>query len=53
MRFLLGIAIATVIAATVWSSIPTVAKQHGTVSIDPASMTTTTTNLPTQQYDLF
>ena len=53
MRFLLGIAISTVIAATVWSSIPTVAKQHGTVSIDPASMTKTTTNLPTQQYDLF
>ncbi len=35
MRFLLGIAIATVIAATVWSSIPTVAKQHNSVSIDP------------------
>lgn len=53
MRVLLGIAIATVIAATVWSSIPTVAKQYGTVSIDPASMTITSTNLPTHQYDLF
>jgi hypothetical protein len=53
MRFLLGIAIATVIAATVWSSIPTVAKQHNSVSIDPASMMTSTTSLPTQEYDLF
>jgi hypothetical protein len=53
MRFLLGIAIATVIAATVWSSFPTVAKQHNTVSIDPAGMTTSTTNLPTEQFDLF
>ena len=53
MRVLLGIAFATVIAAIVWSSIPTVAKQHGSVSIDPSSMTLTTTNLPTPQYDLF
>ncbi len=53
MRVLLVITIATVVAATVWSSMPTVAKQHGTVSIDPAGMMTTTTNLPAQQYDAF
>jgi hypothetical protein len=53
MRILFDIAIVTVLVATVWSSIPTGAKQQGTVSIDPASLVTTTTNLPTEQYDAF
>ena len=36
MRTLLGISIATVIALTVWTNLPTQAKQqHDAVSIDP------------------
>ena len=53
MRILFDIAIIIVLVATVWSSIPTGAKPHGTVSIDPASLVTSTTNLPTEQYDAF
>ena len=53
MRILFDIAIITVLVATVWSSIPTGAKQHGTVSIDPVSMMTTVTNLPIEEYDIF
>ena len=34
-------------------AIPHGAKQHGTVSIDPASLTATKTSLPTEQYDAF
>jgi hypothetical protein len=53
MRTLLGISIATVIAVTIWWTLPIHAKQqYGTVSIDPLSMTATTTNLlPEVQYD--
>jgi hypothetical protein len=53
MRALLGIIIAAVIAATVWWSLPTHAtQQYGSVSVDPVSMMTTTTNLPlAPQYD--
>ncbi|MFZ1951039.1 MAG: hypothetical protein WCF66_00175 [Pseudolabrys sp.] len=53
MRVLFEIAIVTVVAATVWSSNPTVAKHTDTVSIDPTSITATVTNLPTEQYDAF
>ncbi|MGC2825039.1 MAG: hypothetical protein WA322_12530 [Pseudolabrys sp.] len=53
MRTLLGISIATVIAVTVWWTLPIHAKQQfGTVSIDPLSMTDTVTNLlPEVHYD--
>jgi hypothetical protein len=53
MRTLLGISIATVIAVTVWWTLPIHAKQqYGTVSIDPLGMTDTVTNLlPEVQYD--
>ena len=53
MRILLGITIAAVLVVGAWASIPTVTKQHGTVSLDPASLTATKTNLPTGQYDAF
>jgi hypothetical protein len=53
MRTLLVIAVAAVVAFTVWSTGTTVAKQNGTISIDPLSMMTTVTNLPAEQYDLF
>jgi hypothetical protein len=50
---LLGICIATVIALTVWTNLPTQAKlQHDGVSIDPFAMTGTVTNLlPEVHYD--
>ena len=53
MRTLLGISIATVIAVTVWWTLPIHAKQQfGTGSIDPLSMTDTVTNLlPEVHYD--
>jgi len=53
MRTLLVIAIAAVVAFTIWSTNATVAKQNGTVSIDPVSMMTSVTNLPTEQCDMF
>jgi len=53
MRILLGITVVAVLVVGAWASIPTVAKQHGTVSIDPTSLTATKTNLLTEQYDAF
>ena len=53
MRILLGITIVAVLVIGAWASIPTVTKQHGTVSLDPASLTATKTNLPKEQYDAF
>jgi hypothetical protein len=53
MRTLLGISVAAVIAAFVWSNLPTQAKQqHDGFSIDPHAMTGTVTNLlPEVHYD--
>jgi hypothetical protein len=53
VRTLLGISVAAVIAAFVWSNLPTQAKQqHDAVSIDPSAMTGTVTNLlPEVHYD--
>jgi hypothetical protein len=53
MRTLLGISVAAVIAAFVWSNLPTQAKQQfDGVSIDPSVMTGTVTNLlPEVHYD--
>jgi hypothetical protein len=53
MRTLLGISVAAVIAAFVWSNLPTQAKQqYDGVSIDPHAMTGTVTNLlPEVHYD--
>jgi hypothetical protein len=52
MRILLGIAVVAVLIVAAWASIPTVAKQDGTDSIDPLSMTGTATNLlPEVRYD--
>ena len=53
MRALLNISVAAVIAAIVWSNLPTQAKQqHDAVSIDPLAMTDTVTNLlPEVHYD--
>ena len=50
---ILGTAITVALAGSVWSSLPTQAKQQfGAVSIDPLGMTTTATNLlPEVQYD--
>ena len=53
MRTLLFIAIAAVVAFTIWSTNTTVAKQNSTVLIDPVGMMTTVTNLPSEQYDMF
>ena len=48
---LLGISVATVIALTVWTNLPTQAKQqHDAVSLDPLAMTGTVTNLPQAHY---
>ena len=51
--FILAIAIAFVLAFTIWWTFPTQAKQQfGGVFIDPLVMTRTTTNLlPEVQYD--
>ena len=53
MRTLLGISVAAVIAAFVWSNLPTQAKQqYDGVSIDPLTMTGSVTNLlPEVHYD--
>jgi hypothetical protein len=53
MRTVLGICVAGVIAAIVWSNLPTQAKQqYDGVSIDPLAMTDTVTNLlPEVHYD--
>jgi len=50
MRPLIGTVVVAVFALTVWWTNPTVGsgKPQGTVSIDPASLTSTITNLPTQ-----
>ena len=48
MRVLLGIFAAFVLAAVTWVNIP-VAKQYGTVSIDPTGLTVTKTNLSAEQ----
>jgi hypothetical protein len=52
MRILLGITVVAALVVGAWA-IPHGAKQHGTVSIDPASLTATKTNLPVEQYDAF
>ena len=52
MRTLLGITIVATLVVGAWA-IPHGAKQYGTVSIDPASLTVTRTNLPIEQYDAF
>ena len=53
MRTLLGISVSAVIALTVWTNLPTQAKQqYDAVSIDPLAMTDTVTNLlPEVHYD--
>ena len=53
MRTLLGISVAAVIAAFVWSNLPTQANQQfDGVSIDPLAMTGTVTKLlPEVHYD--
>jgi len=53
MRTLLVIAVAAIVSFTVWSTTATIAKQHGTLAIDPVGMMSTTNNLPTEQYDSF
>jgi hypothetical protein len=53
MRALFGIAIAAVLAVTIWSVGPTIGKTRAIASIDPLGMMTTTTNLPSEQYDAF
>ena len=53
MRALLDIAIVAALVTTFWSANPTIAKQHIAVSVDPVSMMTTATNLPTAEYDQF
>jgi len=52
MRTLLGITLVATLVVGAWA-IPHGAKQYGTVSIDPASLTVTRTNLPIEQYDAF
>lgn len=52
MRTIAYVALWTVLATMVWLS-PTVAKHAQTVSIDPASMMTNTTNLPAEKFDLY
>jgi len=54
MRIALVIACAAALAFSAWSNIPTMAdaKQRTTTSVNPLAMTTTTT-LPTQQFDAF
>ncbi len=52
MRTIAYVALWTVLATMVWLS-PTVAKHARTVAIDPVSMMTSTTNLPTEKFDLF
>ena len=53
MRTLFWISTATVIALTVWTNLPTQAKQqYDAVSMDPLAMTDTVTNLlPEVHYD--
>jgi hypothetical protein len=53
MRTVLGICVTAVIAAIVWSNLPTQAKQQfDGVSIDPLAMTDTESNLlPEVHYD--
>ena len=51
MRTIIYLTLMTAIVATVWLTDPTVAKQ--TTSIDPVSMMTTATSLPTEQFDLY
>jgi hypothetical protein len=53
MRILLGITVAAALVVAAWANIPNVAKQHDTVSIDPATLAATRANLPTEQYDAF
>jgi len=51
MRILCGITIAVVLVIGAWWSFPTQAKQNS-ISMDPAEMMSTTTNLPTDpEYD--
>jgi len=52
MRILLGITVVAALVVGAWA-IPHGEKQHGTASIDPASLTATKTNLPTERYDAF
>ena len=55
MRIALVIACAAAFAISTWSNIPTTAdaKQRANSTINPLAMITTTTNLPTQQFDAF
>jgi len=52
MRIFLGLFTVFVVAVLSWANIP-IAKEHGTVSIDPIGLTATKTNLPAEQYDAF
>jgi hypothetical protein len=52
--WILAIAVAVVVAFTIWWTLPTHAKQQlGGVSIDPFALTGTTTNLPQAHYQDF
>jgi hypothetical protein len=52
--WILAIAVAVVVAFTIWWTLPTHAKQQlGDVSIDPFAMTGTPTNLPQAHYQDF
>ena len=54
MRTFFNVAIIATIIATVWFSGPIVAKQHTQLSVDPFSLTVSTTNVTASpQYDLF
>lgn len=52
MRILLIVACAAAFVFSAWSNMPTSA-QSTDISIDPVSLTGTTTNLPTEQFDAF
>jgi len=53
MRVVLVVACAAAFVFSVWSNMPTSAdaKQAGELTVNPISMMSTTTNLPTEQFD--
>jgi hypothetical protein len=54
MRVMLIVACAAALAISAWANIPTAdAKQHADTMVSPLALMTTTTSLPTQQFDAY
>jgi hypothetical protein len=53
MRIVIIVACAAAFVFSAWANLPSTADARSDISIDPATLTTVTTNLPAQYFDAF